>query len=44
MNNHLNLVSVVIPVFNGIDYIKSAIQSVLDQDYQPIDLIIVNDG
>ena len=38
------LVSIIIPVYNGINYIKSTIQSILDQDYQPIELIIVNDG
>ena len=38
------LVSIIIPVYNGINYIKSTIQSILDQDYQPIELIVVNVG
>lgn len=38
------LVSVVIPVFNGEKYIRCAIESVLKQDYQPIEIIVVDDG
>lgn len=38
------LISVIIPVYNGEKYIKEAIESVLDQDYKPIELIIVDDG
>jgi hypothetical protein len=38
------LVSVVIPVFNGEKYIACAIKSVLKQDYQPIEIIVVDDG
>lgn len=38
------LVSVVIPVFNGEKYIACAIESVLKQDYQSIEIIVVDDG
>ena len=38
------LVSVVIPVFNGERFLREAVQSVLDQDYSPIEIIIVDDG
>lgn len=38
------LVSVIIAVYNGEKYIKSAIESVLQQTYLPIELLVVNDG
>jgi hypothetical protein len=36
--------SVVMPVFDGEDYLEEAIQSVLDQTFQDFEFIIVNDG
>lgn len=38
-----NLVSIVLPVYNGERYLASAIESVLNQTYQNIELILVND-
>lgn len=38
------LVSVIIPVYNGADYLRQAIESVLIQNYRNFELIIVNDG
>ena len=38
------LVSVIIPVFNGINYIDFAIKSILNQDYNNVEIIVVNDG
>lgn len=38
------LVSVIIPVFNGERFLREAIQSVLDQKYSPVEIIIVDDG
>lgn len=38
------LVSVVIPVFNGERFLAEAIKSALDQSYQPLELIVVDDG
>ena len=38
------LVSVIIPAYNAIDYIKEAIESVLIQNYRNFELVIINDG
>jgi|SRR5579859_4781460 len=38
------LVDVIIPVFNGERYLATAIESVLAQDYQPLELVVVDDG
>jgi glycosyltransferase involved in cell wall biosynthesis len=38
------LVSVIIPVFNGERFLREAVQSVLDQQYSPVEIIIVDDG
>lgn len=37
-------VSIVIPVCNGSDYLRSAIESALNQTYKNIEVIVVNDG
>lgn len=38
------LVSVVIPCYNHAQFVQETIQSVIDQDYQNIELIIIDDG
>lgn len=38
------LVSVIMPAYNSRAYIAEAIRSVLDQDYQALELIVVDDG
>ncbi|MBW2174032.1 MAG: glycosyltransferase, partial [Deltaproteobacteria bacterium] len=37
-------VSIVIPVFNGSNYLSEAIDSALAQTYKNIEVIVVNDG
>ena len=39
-----NLVSVIIPVFNGEKYLDEAIASATGQSYRPLEIIIVDDG
>jgi glycosyltransferase involved in cell wall biosynthesis len=38
------LISIVIPCYNYASYLSEAIQSGLDQTYQPIEVIVVDDG
>ena len=38
------LVSVIIPVFNGQKYLSYCIDSLLNQTYSNIEVILVNDG
>ena len=44
MTSHLPLVSIVIPVYNGADYMREAIDSALSQTYPHIEVLVVNDG
>lgn len=44
MPNKLPLVSVIIPSYNHAEYITDSIQSIIDQDYENIELIIIDDG
>lgn len=38
------LVSVVIPAYNGADYIGETIESILAQSYRPLEVLVVDDG
>lgn len=37
-------VSIVIPVYNGADYLREAVESALAQTYPDVEVIVVNDG
>ena len=37
-------VSVLMPVFNGKDFIDDAIKSILDQTYSDLEFLIIDDG
>lgn len=38
------LVSVIIPFFNGVNWLCEAVDSVLAQDYKNIEILVINDG
>lgn len=38
------LVSIIIPVYNGQEFIVNAIESALNQSYENIEVIVINDG
>lgn len=42
--NNKPLVTIVIPVYNGSDYLREAIDSALAQTYQNIEVLVINDG
>ena len=44
-SKHINhLVSIIIPVYNGSDFLRPAIESTLNQTYQNIEVLVINDG
>lgn len=38
------LISIVIPVYNGANYLSNAVETALNQTYSPIEVVVVNDG
>ncbi|MSP12355.1 MAG: glycosyltransferase family 2 protein [Chloroflexi bacterium] len=39
-----SLVSVIVPVFNGVQFLPEAVDSIRAQNYHPLEIIIVDDG
>lgn len=44
MSQNKPLVSIVVPVYNAQDFLSECIDSILEQSYQNIEIILVNDG
>lgn len=38
------LISIIVPVFNKENYLRECLDSILNQDYQNFELIVINDG
>ncbi len=38
------LLSIIVPVYNGENHIQTAIESLMAQDYRPIEIVLINDG
>ena len=41
---NLQLVTIIIPVFNGSNYLRDAIDSAINQSYKNTEIIVINDG
>lgn len=44
MDGKKPLISVIVPVYNGESYLENCIESIFEQSYSPLELLIVNDG
>lgn len=44
VNKDFPLVSIIIPVYNGANFLKKAIDSALNQTYKNIEILVINDG
>lgn len=44
MNNNNYLVSIIVPVYNTEAYIKRCLDSIINQNYRNLEIILINDG
>jgi glycosyltransferase involved in cell wall biosynthesis len=44
MNNKKPLVSVIIPIYNSEKYVSKCIESIINQSYENIEILLINDG
>lgn len=40
----INLISVIVPVYNVENYLQSCIKSLLNQSYKKLEIVLVDDG
>ena len=38
------MISIILPVFNGEKYLRNCIESILNQNFQQFELLVINDG
>ena len=44
MSKKNNLVSIIVPIYNVKDYLSECIESIINQTYKNIEIILVDDG
>ncbi|MGZ1214382.1 glycosyltransferase, partial [Lactobacillus delbrueckii subsp. bulgaricus] len=44
MNNELPLVSIIVPVYKVEKYLNQCVESIINQTYQNLEIILIDDG